>query len=229
MASQARPDFQLWIALFNHRRPVHRIGTKADRKSGYVTLAALDIPLVNAHAAERCRQIAPRVGFAYSPGSKGTTVIRGGFGLYFSDLAQNGWVTSFQAVDTPPGPCVDPVSNPAGAENVGCVAGDSSGGTADLIDPRYRTPYAIHISAGAQHAFTENWALSADFIHEQGNHGYRAYSYTGGTNLFTPELALSDPLQSAYVPDVMSADSDNRSSYNGLLIHLQGKRGRRAI
>ncbi len=203
-------------------------GRKQTENPGYVTLTALDIPLVNGTPQNDARQIAPRVGFAYSPGSKGTTVIRGGFGLYFSDLAQNGWVTSFQAVDTPPGPCVDPVSNPAGAENVGCVPGDASGGTANLIDPRYRTPYAIHISAGAQHAFTENWALSADFIHEQGNHGYRAYSYTGGTNLFTPELALSDPLQSAYVPDVNVAHSDNRSSYNGLLIHLQGNAGRRA-
>ena len=50
----------------------------------------------------------------------------------------------------------------------------------------------------------------------------RAYSYTGGTNLFTPLLAATDPDQSTYVPDVNVFHSDNRSSYNGLLIHLQG-------
>ena len=193
-----------------------------------ITLAALDIPLVKGAPEDDRRQLAPRIGFAYSPGSKGTTVIRGGFGLYFNDLAQNGWVTAFQAVHTPPASCIDPVANPGGAENAGCVPGDSSGGSADLIDPGYRTPYAIHISGGAQHAFTENWALSADFIHEQGNHGYRAYSYTGGTNLLTPELALSDPRQAEFVPDVNVAHSDNRSSYNGLLIHLQGNVRRRA-
>ena len=203
-------------------------GRSQTENPGYITLAALDIPLVKGAPEDDRRQLAPRIGFAYSPGSKGTTVIRGGFGLYFNDLAQNGWVTAFQAVHLPPASCIDPVANPGGAENAGCVPGDSSGGSADLIDPGYRTPYAIHISGGAQHAFTENWALSADFIHEQGNHGYRAYSYTGGTNLFTPELALSDPRQAEFVPDVNVAHSDNRSSYNGLLIHLQGNVRRRA-
>ena len=80
-------------------------------------------------------------------------MIRAGFGLYFNDLAQNGWATAFQAVNTPPGSCVDPVANPGGAENAGCIPGDASGGTANLIDPGYRTPYAIHISGGAQHGF----------------------------------------------------------------------------
>ncbi len=193
---------------------------------GYLTLEALKIPLVPGAPADDHEQIAPRLGFAYAPGNSGTTVIRGGFGLYFDDLAQNGWATAFQPLNTPPGRCVDPVQNPGGAENAGCVAGDASGGTANLIDSHYRTPYAIHISGGFQHAFSANWSLSADYIHEQGNHGYRAYSYTGGTNLFTPLLSASDPNQATYVPDVNVFHSDNRSSYNGLLLHLQGNVGR---
>jgi hypothetical protein len=193
---------------------------------GYLTLAALKIPLVPVVPHDDHEQIAPRVGFAYTPGGSGTTVFRGGFGLYFDDLAQNGWVTAFQAVGTPPGPCVDPVQDPGGAENAGCVAGDAAGGTANLIDSNYKTPYAIHVSGGMQHAFSANWSVSADYIHEQGNHGYRAYSYTGGTNLFTPLLAADDPKQANFVPDVNVFRSDNRSSYNGLLLHLQGNVGR---
>ncbi len=189
---------------------------------GLITLAALDIPLVEHAPHDDRKQIAPRLGFAYSPGNSQTTVIRGGFGLYFSDLAQNGWATALQAVNTPPGPCVDPVQNPGGPENAGCIPGDASGGTANLIGSVYKTPYAIHISGGMQHAFSANWSLSADYIHEQGNHGYRAYSYTGGTNLLTPLLSPTDPDQAAYVPDVNVFHSDNRSSYNGLLVHLQG-------
>jgi hypothetical protein len=189
---------------------------------GYITLAALDIPLVKGVPQDDHRQIAPRIGVAYAPGSKATTVIRAGFGLYFNDLAQNGWATALQAINTPPGSCVDPVANPNGAENAGCIPGDSAGGTANLIDPGYRTPYAIHISGGAQHSFGGNWALSGDYVHEEGNHAYRAYSYTGGTNLFTPLLALDDPSQAAVVPDVNVFHSDNRSSYNGMLVHLQG-------
>ena len=194
---------------------------------GYLTLAALKIPLVPGAPNDDHKQIAPRLGFAYTPGNSGTTVLRGGFGLYFDDLAQNGWATAFQALDKVPGSCVDPVQDPGGTENAGCVAGDASGGTANLIDSHYRTPYAIHTSGGVQHAFSANWSASADYIHEQGDHAYRAYHYTGGTNLFTPLLAVDDPNQATYVPDVNVFHSDNRSSYNGLLMHLQGDVGRR--
>jgi len=197
-------------------------GRTEEQNPGYITLQALGIPLVPAAPRDDHKQFAPRLGFAWSPGNAGSTVVRGGFGLYFNDLAQNGWATALQALNTPPGPCVDPVQNPGGPENAGCVPGDAAGGTANLIDSRYRTPYAIHVSGGAQHAFNANWSLSADYIHEQGNHGYRAYNYTGGTNLFTPQLTVDDPDQATYVPDVNVFHSDNRSSYNGLLVHLQG-------
>ncbi len=195
---------------------------------GYLTLAALFIPLMHGAPQNDHKQIAPRLGFAWSPDRSGKTVFRGGFGVYFNDLAQNGWATALQAVNAAPGTCTDPVQNPGGAENAGCIAGSAAGGTANLIDSGYRTPYAIHISGGLQHAFNADWSLSADYVHEQGNHSYRAYSYTGGVNLFTPELAPGDPNQATYVPDVNLFRSDNRSSYNGLLLHLQGNVGRRA-
>jgi hypothetical protein len=197
-------------------------GRTQAQNPGYLTLAALNVPLVSGVPHDDRQQFAPRLGFAYTPGAHGTTVFRGGFGLYFDDLAQSGWATALQAVNTPPGPCVDPVQNPAGAENVGCVAGDALGGTANLIDSHYRTPYAVHISGGVEHAFTANWSASADYIHEQGNHAYRAYSYTGGIDLMTPLLPAGDSNQAVVVPDVHVFHSDNRSSYNALLLHLQG-------
>ncbi|MFZ0685824.1 MAG: carboxypeptidase regulatory-like domain-containing protein [Terriglobales bacterium] len=122
------------------------------------------------------KQVAPRIGIAYSPGSGEKTVIRAGFGLYYEDLAQNGWATAFQAV------------------NPNTVAPPS------LIDPDYKTPYAIHTTGGVQHAFNEHWTMSADYTHEQGNHGYRAFPYSTAT-VFA---------------------SDNRSSYNALMLHVQG-------
>ena len=196
-------------------------GRSQSDNPGFVTLAALHIPLVSATPNDDRRQLAPRVGFAYSPRSNGDTVVRGGFGLYFNDLAQTGWATALQAVHALHGTCVDPVNDPGGTQNSGCIAGDADGGSANLIAPNYKTPYAIHISGGVQHAFNARWSLSADYVHEQGNHGYRAYSYTGGTNLFTPLLPINDPGQATYVPDMNVFHSDNRSSYNGLLVHLQ--------
>ncbi len=122
------------------------------------------------------KQIAPRLGIAYSPGDSEKTVIRAGFGMYYNDLAQNGWATALEAV------------NP------------KSAAPPSLIDPNYKTPYAIHATVGVQHAFNDRWTISADYTHEQGNHGYRAFPY----------------------PTATVFASDNRSSYNGLMLHLQG-------
>ena len=104
-------------------------------------------------------------------------MLRAGFGMFYNDLAQTGWVTAFQAVN-----------------------GGINSSPPSYIDPRYKTPYNIHVTAGAQHAFNERWSVSADFTHEEGNHGYRAYAF--------PEFDLYK--------------SDNRSSYNALMFHLQG-------
>jgi len=131
------------------------------------------------------KAFAPRLGVAYGLGSSGKTVIRGGAGLYFSDLAQNGWVQAFNAVND--ANIKTPLSPPA------------------LIDPNYHTPYALHASAGVQHAFNANWILSADYTLETGVHAYRHYTY--------PNFALFR--------------TDNRSSYKAFAVHLQGNVAKR--
>jgi carboxypeptidase family protein len=208
-------------------------GRSQAENPAYVTLQALQIPVTVPH--DYRKQFGPRLGIAYSPGDSGRTVIRAGFGLFYNDLAQNGWATAFQGVNQPlAGSCAfvssgnPPTYSTAG---LGCIPGDSAGGAGNLIDGNYKTPYAIHITSGVQHAFNQKWTLSADFTHEQGNHGYRAYSYTGGTNLFTPLIPASDQNyltdQAGVVPDLNLFKSDNRSSYNALMLHLQGNVSRR--
>jgi len=128
---------------------------------------------------------APRLGLAYGIGNSGNTVLRGGVGLYFNDLAQNGWVEAFNAVNN---------------FNIQNASGPPS-----LIDPNYHTPYALHATAGIQHAFSANWILSADWTLETGMHGYRRYDYS----------------------NVSVFRSDNRSSYNALALHLQGNVAKR--
>jgi hypothetical protein len=194
--------------------------TQADNPT-VITLNALQIPLVNGSPADDRKQVGPRLGFAYSLHGNGNNVIRAGWGIYFNDLAQNGWAAAFQAVYAPPGSCVDPVQNPGSPQNAGCVPGHNFGGSGSVISPDYRTPYALHITAGFQHAFNADSLLSVDYTHEQGNHGYRAYSYMGGANLFTPLLSVSDVQQGDVVPDINDFHSDNRSSYDALMLHLQ--------
>ena len=173
--------------------------------TAFLTLQALGIPLVSGAPHDYRKGFGPRIGVAYSPGQSQNTVIRGGFGLFFNDLAQNGWVNAFQAVNTAPGVCIVPT-------DPGCIP---AGGAGALIDPRYKTPYAIHVTAGVQHAFNSKWTASADYVHEQGAHGYRRYEYVSGFTL--PSDA----------PDISLFRSDNRSSYNGLMLHLQGNVSRR--
>jgi len=188
----------------------------------YLTLKALQIPVVPSVPQDYRKQIAPRLGIAYSPGASGNTVLRAGFGLFYDDLAQNGWATAFQGVNNSSyatGPCSFSGGTLTGA---GCLIGGAAV-TGNLIGSPYKTPYAIHTTGGVQHAFNRHWFASADYVHEQGNHGYRGFPYTSGTNLFTPLFPVSDTAdQTALVPNVNVFESDNRSSYNGLLLHLQG-------
>jgi hypothetical protein len=197
--------------------------------AAYVTLQALQIPIVPSLPSNDGKQIAPRLGVAYSPGESGKTVIRAGFGIYFDDLAQNGWATAFQGVNNSnytTGPC-SLTGGPGtyALAGSGCLSG-GSGATGNLVGSPYKTPYAIHTTGGVQHAFNQHWLMSADYVHEQGNHGYRGFPYRGGSNLFTPLIPTTDlnyaTDQAAVVPNVNVFESDNRSSYNGLMLHLQG-------
>jgi hypothetical protein len=217
-------------------------GRSEAENAAYLTLRALDITTVPSVPQDYRKQIAPRLGIAYSPGSSGKTVIRAGFGLYYDDLAQNGWATAFQGVNNSTfttGTCT--LEGGPGTYSLigsGCLAGGlgplapvptpAKTVTGNLVGSPYKTPYAIHTTGGVQHAFNQHWLMSADYVHEQGNHGYRGFPYTSDSSLFTPLISTAEPPneyatdQMNVVPNVDVFESDNRSSYNGLLLHLQG-------
>ena len=119
-------------------------------------------------------------------GSSGNTVLRAGFGMFYDDLAQNGWVNAFTAVNS-----------------YNLANGTSP---AALIDPNYHTPYAIHATAGIQHALSANWIVAADYTLETGMHAYRSYPYEEADLYRT----------------------DNRSTYQGVSLRVQGNVARRA-
>lgn len=200
-------------------------GRDQTQNPAYLTLQALQIPLVNGAPHDYRAAFAPRLGLAYSPGSSGRSVIRAGIGLFYNDLAQNGWVGALQAVNATPLPCTNAIS---AAPDPGCVPGSAAGGSGALIDPHYKTPYALHATAGFEHAFNANWTAGASWVHEQGVRGYRNYSYVPGSTLFTPLFPGGDTSdQMQYVPAVSVAHTDNRSNYEALLLHVQGNVTRR--
>jgi hypothetical protein len=185
-----------------------------------LTLQALDIPLITGAPHDYRGAVAPRFGIAYTPGSSGRTVIRAGAGVYYNDLAQNGWVTAFQAVSAAPLPCVQP-------GDPGCLPGASAGGRGSLIDPNYKTPYAIDITAGVERELNTNWLIRANVTDEEGRRSYRAYQYVAGFTLNSPLFAPDVATQMANVPDITVFRNDNRSRYDSLEIHLQGNVTRR--
>jgi hypothetical protein len=175
-------------------------GRSQAENPAFLTLKALGVPLVNGVPHDYRGAFAPRLGIAYAPGKSAKTVLRAGVGLYYDDLAQNGWVGAFQAVNVPPGPCLVPTDS-------GCLPAGSQGA---LIDSHYHTPYALHATAGVQHAFNDKWTLGADWVHETGMHGYRHYVYNSGFTL------------PADAPNIDLYRSDNRSSYDAMFVHMQG-------
>ncbi len=189
---------------------------------GLQTIRGLQLPLPTGVPHDYHGAFAPRLGIAYSPDRIEDLVIRAGIGIYDNDLAQNGWATAFQAVNTPQlfQPCTKP-------GDPGCLPGAANGGAGVVIDPNYHTPYSLTVSGGVQYLWHKNWTLSGDFVHEQGVHGYRRYEYTAGYTLFSPLFAQDPATQMANVPNLSVFKADNRSSYTAMMLHLQGNVSKR--
>jgi len=135
-------------------------GVSQQHNPAVTTLRDLGVPFARGLPTDYRKAFAPRLGLAYAPFASGRAVLRAGAGIYYNDLAQNGWVRAFEAVNN-------------------ATVGDQS----FLIDPAYCTPYAIHASAGWEQLFGANWTISANYQHQQGVHQYRLYEYAGGINL----------------------------------------------
>jgi hypothetical protein len=136
---------ELRPALRHHLRTLHASGRSQLDNPALLTLEALQIPLFSIpgapHDYRKALRAAPGNRLCAGPIQE-YTVIRAGFGLFYNDLAQNGWVTAFQAVNEPPGLASIRVI-------AGCLPGAANGGAGALIDPAYKTPYALHASAAS--------------------------------------------------------------------------------
>ena len=134
-------------------------------------LQAFGSTLVSGTPHDYRKAFGPRVGIAYAPNASATTVFRAGAGLYYNDLAQNGWVDAFTAVN-----------------NFNLQNGS---GPSALIDPNYHTPYALTASAGFEHVFANNWRVNITYEHQQGVHQYRRYEYSQGVGIPANAPAVS--------------------------------------
>jgi hypothetical protein len=126
------------------------------------------------------------MGIAYSPGRSEKTVIRAGFGMYYNDLAQNGWATAFEAVNNR-----TPEFRPAPPDR------------SSIPTTKRLTPSTLPAECSTR--FNERIGRLAP---------------TTPMSRATTAIALYPGYRSTRQP---SYSSDNRSSYNALMLHCAGQ------
>jgi hypothetical protein len=127
------------------------------------------------------KNFAPRVGFAYSPGTSGKTSIRAGFGMAYDVLYDNIGILSLppqlsSTVDTPLGSATG--SGPNFLKNGGILPNASVGSLsrADAIAstsnyvPNQKLPYSLQWNLGIQHVFANNYTFEARYLGTRGVH-----------------------------------------------------------
>jgi hypothetical protein len=151
--------------------------------------AAASVPgLINfTEPQPQYKNFAPRIGFAYSPGTSGNTSIRGGFGMAYDVLYDNLGILSF-----PPqfsGTC-DVVGGtqtstcfwnsgtflaggalPAGPGTLQTFAtvADQRAATSAYI-PNQKLPYSETWNLGVQHVFAKKWTAEVRYVGTKGVH-----------------------------------------------------------
>lgn len=135
-------------------------------------------PLIETPASEDDNNIAPRFGFAYDLTGKGTSVVRGGAGMYyfeiFNNLSLNEDIFNAQNFIVKAYPCFAV----PGACN-GVTAPDISKLPAIGVAPEVRanaanmqTPYTIMYSLGFSQTIGRTWAVSVDGVYVLGLHEF---------------------------------------------------------
>jgi Carboxypeptidase regulatory-like domain len=131
--------------------------------------------------------IAPRVGFAYDPWGDGKTVIRGGAGLYYADIAANQIIDQqiFNGVSTIQASVSGTSVNLANPFNGGNPA-TNPGAYLQAVQPLAKdakVPYALQVSFGIQRELPMRTTLTADLVH---NRAYDDWARFNGNLLVDP-------------------------------------------
>lgn len=156
-------------------------------------LRQLDDPRARAIAGDESRlsrgtpswkEFQPRLGFAYDPKGDGTSVVRGGYGLFYDQVFQN--LTIFSLAQSGPeiysqilnltnsdvgvGQAatfrygVDPLPAPPAFD----FAQLPRGAFGRINDPNMTDPHVHKFSIGYQRTFKGNWTASSDYVHTRG-------------------------------------------------------------
>lgn len=170
--------------------------------------------------------IAPRIGFAWSPSFLKDTVLRGGAGTFY---ATDNWnelqflvnapdFSSSQTLTSDPNPAIPGVT----FSNL-FPSASASGGTSDpfTLDKHNRTPYVNGWNLDLQHTFAANWLIDVGYI---GNVGQKLPQRR---NLDAPSfdptglIPISQRVPYPQFSWILLAYNGGWSSYNGMAVRAE--------
>jgi len=180
--------YQTTYGLFEARAEVSL------RTAPYITLQALQIPVAASLPQDYRKQIAPRLGLAYSPAAARDRVARGLRHVLRRPGSERmgNRVSGINNTNATTGTCELTGGPGAYALNgAGCLQG-GNGSTGNLVGSNYKTPYAIHITGGrSMPSTTAGWPLPITRTSKEP--WLSRLPYSGGANLLTPLISSSDP------------------------------------
>ncbi|HXE91335.1 MAG TPA: TonB-dependent receptor [Terriglobales bacterium] len=163
------------------------------------------------HNAPKFHNFGPRFGFAWDPFKKGTTVVRGGYGIYYDrvvievpilEVLVDGRVLQIGALGGSTcnggGDCFqanalfDPGTPTLDNPFVGTPGSIPLGGF-NFVDNNVRQPLVHQFSFGVQHQIGRNWVISADGVHNFGQRLLTGRFLRAGTSLIPSIPLIVDP------------------------------------
>ena len=166
------------------------------------------------------RNISPRLGIRWSPGSSGNTVLSGGFGIYYDELLEH--VVDRQKSTAPFSQiAVKPNFDSSGTFPDAVAAGTGTPLLAQSLDRNTTTPMVLRYNFTLQQQLPGDWRARASYVGARGNHLFRGYE----ANLFPVPITRDDgslffspnsgPVNPAF-GGINIVSSDAQSFYNSL-------------
>ncbi len=185
-----------------------------------VTASSAGLPSRTLIKTDR-NNIAPRLGFAYRPFGGGSTVLRGGYGMYFDMMP-----IELHASRTPFVFSETTYTNPAGAPTVvfprvfpaGGTSGPATVGLPLAVNPELQLPYSHQYNVTVEHS-RWNTGFRLSYIATLG----REMWYTRDANAPAPDgrLYIQKPRPFPQFGDISYTDNGGSHDYHGMTIEAE--------